>query len=277
MRIGFIGLGSMGGDQARLLAKAYPDLAVYDVSSSAMNAFAGKARLAKSIADVGRDAEVVGVCVRDDRQVREALEGDTGLIAVMPAGSVIAVHSTVRPQTIIDLAAGAATRNVTVIDAAVSRTIIRADGPFVITMTGGDPAVTERLRPVLERFSTDIMHVGRLGSAMVLKITNNLVSWMSIVVARQAFDLAIAGGVGADKLTQVMRRNGNLTPTMEGYLAMPQTVKGSEAERKAFYASQAGIGEKDLELAATVAAELHVAVPIASHAKGLAHRAMLDR
>jgi 3-hydroxyisobutyrate dehydrogenase len=277
MRIGFIGLGSMGGNQARQLVKGDPDVAVYDVSAAAMNEFLGKARLARTIGEVGRNADVVGICVRDDKQVREVLEGDNGLIAAMPAGSVITVHSTVRPQTIIDLAAKAASRNVTLIDAAVSRTVINPSGPFVVTMTGGDPAVTDRIRPFLDKFSTDVVHVGPLGSAMVLKITNNLVSWMSIVIARQAYDLAIAGGVGIEKLTHVMKRNGNLTPTMEGYIDMPQKVPGTEEEKRAFYASQAGIGVKDLELAASVSADLHVAVPSSIHAQGLVHRAMLER
>jgi 3-hydroxyisobutyrate dehydrogenase len=274
MRIGFIGLGSMGGDQARLLAKAYPDMMIYDVSPAAMQAFARKARLASSIADVGREAEVVCVCVRDDQQVRDVLEGEKRLIASMPAGSVILVHSTIRPQTVIDVAAKAASRGITLIDAPVSRTVIDGDGPFVITMTGGDPAVTERVRPVLEKFSTDILHVGRLGSAEVLKITNNLVSWMGIVIARQAYDLAAAGGVGADKLTHVMKRNGNLTPTMEGYIESPRRFKGSKAEHKALFESQAGIGEKDLQLAATTAVELHVSLPSALHAKEIVRRTM---
>jgi 3-hydroxyisobutyrate dehydrogenase len=272
MRIGFIGLGSMGGDQARLLAKAYTDLAVYDVSPAAMKTFEGKARLAKSVADAGQGAEFVGVCVRDDQQVRDVLEGSGGLLAVMPPGSVIAVHSTVRPQTVIDLAAKAAARNITVIDAPVTRTVIGGEGPFVLTMTGGDEAVTQRVKPVLEKFSTDILHVGRLGAGMTLKITNNLVSWMGIVIARQAYDLAAAGGVGADKVTYVMKRNGNLSPTMEGYINSPQRMK--EADRKALFESQAGIGEKDLQLAAETAAELHASLPSALHAKELVRHAM---
>jgi 3-hydroxyisobutyrate dehydrogenase len=274
MRIGFIGLGNMGGDQARLLARAYPDMRVYDTSATAMQSFAGKAQLASSIADVGRQAEVVCVCVRDDQQVRDVLEGEERLIASMPAGSVILVHSTVRPQTVIDLAAQAANRNVIVIDAPVSRTVPGGDAPFVITMTGGDPAVTDRVRPVLEKFSTDILYVGRLGAAALLKITNNLVSWMGIVIARQAYDLAAAGGVGADKLTHVMKRNGNLTPAMEGYLEMPRRFKGSAAEQKAHFESQAGIGEKDLQLVAMAAADLHVSVPSALQARDLVRAAM---
>jgi 3-hydroxyisobutyrate dehydrogenase len=252
-------------------------LTVYDSAPGALRSFDGKARLGTSIADVGRNAEVVGVCVRDDNQVREVVEGDHGLLSVMPANSVIAVHSTVRPQTILDLAARGAARKVTLIDAAVSRTVMGGDGPFVVTMTGGEESVTKRIGTVLEKFSTDILHVGPLGSAMVLKITNNLVSWMSIVIARQAYDLARAGGVEADKLTHIMKQNGNLTPTMAAYLAMPQNLKGSKAAQTAFCASQAGIGQKDLELAASVAAELNIPVPSALHARELVHRAMLER
>src|ERR1043166_4799836 len=99
MRVGFIGLGSMGGTQARQLAKTVPDMVVYDAFPQALKPFEGLAALGQSVGDVGRRSGCVGVCVRDDDQVREVLEGDFGLIAAMAPDSVILIHSTVRPGT----------------------------------------------------------------------------------------------------------------------------------------------------------------------------------
>src|SRR6202012_5256329 len=103
----------------------------------AMKPFEGSAALGQSVADVGRRSGCVGVCVRDDNQVREVLEGDFGLIAAMAPDAVILIHSTVRPETVKDLAAKAASRGVIVIDAAVTRTVISGEGRFVCTMIGG--------------------------------------------------------------------------------------------------------------------------------------------
>lgn len=275
MRVGFVGLGSMGGNQARLLAESSFDLMVYDVFPAAQQAFAGKAKLAESLASVGRHGEIVGVCVRDDRQVCDVLEGDGGLLANMAAGSIILIHSTIRPKTVVDLAEKGSRRSISVIDAAVTRTVIQPTGPFVYTMTGGDEQITERVRPVLEIFSTDIIHVGKLGSAMVLKICNNLVTWVELLIARQAFTLAVAGGVSADKLATVMTRNGALTPSMAGMVHAASSFPGSDEQRRAFLDSQGRIGEKDLELAIELAAALSVPAPTATHAKEFVRRAML--
>jgi len=265
----------MGGNQARLLAESSFDLMVYDVFPAAQQAFAGKAKLAESLASVGRHGEIVGVCVRDDRQVCDVLEGDGGLLANMAAGSIILIHSTIRPKTVVDLAEKGSRRSISVIDAAVTRTVIQPTGPFVYTMTGGDEQITERVRPVLEIFSTDIIHVGKLGSAMVLKICNNLVTWVELLIARQAFTLAVAGGVSADKLATVMTRNGALTPSMAGMVHAASSFPGSDEQRRAFLDSQGRIGEKDLELAIELAAALSVPAPTATHAKEFVRRAML--
>ena len=276
MRVGFIGLGSMGGTQARQLAKTVPELVVYDAFPQAMKPFEGSAALGQSVADVGRRSDCVGVCVRDDQQVREVLEGDFGLIAAMEPDSVILIHSTVRPETVRDLAAKAAERDVIIIDAAVTRTVISGDGRFVCTMTGGPEAVTERVRPVLEAFSTDIVHVGDLGSAMVLKICNNLVTWVQILIARQCFRLADAGGVPLDTLAQVMKSNGALTPVMGAILNNPLRFE-DDGERLAFMESQGRIGEKDLALAVSLAKSVGVPLPTAVHAKAYVFAAMTGR
>ncbi|HLG87286.1 MAG TPA: NAD(P)-dependent oxidoreductase [Alphaproteobacteria bacterium] len=278
MRVGYVGLGSMGGDQARLLAKSPFDFMVYDVSATALAAFEGKAKIAGSLAELGRDRDVISICVRDDQQVRDVLEGAGRLLDSMIKGSIVLVHSTVKPETIVDLAGKAARRGVTLIDAPVTRTVMQSGGQFVFTMTGGAEAVTERVRPILEVYSTDVVHVGPLGSAMVLKISNNLVAWVELLVGRQAFTLAMAGGVPLDKLAQVMKRNGNLTPTMEAaFVDGPRRFTGSPADRAAFMDSQGRIGEKDLELAISLGDSVGVAVPTAIHAKEFVRKAMVGQ
>ena len=269
MRVGFIGLGNMGGHQAQLIAASPLDLTVFDVWPDAMKAFEGKATLAASPAEVGRGADVVGVCVRDDQQVRDAVIGADGLLSTMSAGTLILIHSTIAPATVIALADEAKAKGVDLIDAAVTSSRNERTGPFVVTMTGGDPGLTERARPVLETFSTGIEHCGALGAGMGLKITNNFITWSNIITIRQALRLASAGGVDLDTLKSVLEQNGNLTAVTGAVTKQVLARKGAplSEEMLAYFTSQGKIGEKDLSLAVDFAKDAGVPLPLAEHGR----------
>lgn len=268
MKIGFVGLGKMGGQQARLLAKKFAGMRVYDLSAKAMAPFETTAVLARSVVDVAHESDVVGLCVRDDTQVNECADI---LVPQMKPDSVLLIHSTVRPATVVSIAKRAAQR-VTVLDAPVTRTEVTQDGPFVFCMTGGDEAVARQLQPVLDTFSTDTLHVGPLGSAMALKISNNLVSWVEILSGLEAFRIAEAAGVPTPSLLKVMKRNGCLSPPMQSFLEL--RARASEAEVCEFMRSQAGIGQKDLSLAESLGRDVGAPTLIASYAAGLVQPAI---
>jgi 3-hydroxyisobutyrate dehydrogenase len=262
--IGFIGLGSMGGDQARELAKLPNPLVVFDTFPAAMEKFAGRAHLAASIAALGAQADIVGICVRDDDQVNACV---TDLLPTLKPGAVILIHSTIRPATAIALAARAAETGVKLLDAPVSRTEMTKDGPFVYCMTGGDEALATELQPILAAFATNTIHVGPLGSAMALKICNNIASWCQIMLGLEIADIATAAGVSLDKLLTVMTRNGVMSPPMQGFMQWSRNP-GPQATRD-FFASQAGIGDKDLHLAEQLAAESATPTPVTSYIRTL--------
>jgi len=268
--VGFIGLGSMGGAQARELAKLSLPLAVFDHSDEAMKRFEGRARLASGIADLG-DCDVVGICVQDDRQVHDCVDQ---LLPALKPGAVIMIHSTIRPATVKAVAEAAAMRKVEVLEAPVTRTEMHDDGPFVFCMVAGDEAVKERVRPVLDAYSTNTMMVGPLGSAMAMKISNNLVAWCEIMLGIEAFDVAEAAGVPLDKLAAVMERNGNMTPPMRGFLRF-RADRGNQAMRD-LMAVQACIGEKDLTLAEELGRSVGVDPTIAAHVRRLVKERILE-
>lgn len=257
-KIGFIGLGHMGGDLARCLSRLPSQLTVYDVNAKAMTRFANSAVLADDLAGVGRDADVVGLCVQDDKQVLSCVGP---LLSVMKPGSVLMVHSTIKPATITAVGRLADERGVELLDAPVSRKVTGGEGPFVVCMIGGDEATAARLRPVIDAYATETLHIGPLGAAMALKICNNLASWCGIMVALEAVNLADAAGVPLDKLLAVMKSNGVLTFPGEGFVALRN--QGGE-ERRALMAVQAGIGEKDLLLAEGLAAGAGTGAEIAT-------------
>ncbi len=277
MRVGFIGLGNMGYSQAAAIANGGFELAVYDVWPQTLESFRGRAQLASSPAELARGTDLVCICVRDDQQVRAVIEGTDGILSSLPTGALVLVHSTVSPATITAMAAAAARRGARLIDAAVTRTRFGpAPGPFVLTMTGGDEDLTERARPVLSTFSTQVVHAGPLGAGMALKITNNFVTWVHVLTIQQAFSLAKAGGVEIDKLREVMSGNGNLTPVSAAVIeALVRDAGAMSEERRSFAESQGKIGEKDLELALDLARAAEVNLSMAQQARAGILRSML--
>jgi 3-hydroxyisobutyrate dehydrogenase len=122
LKIGFIGLGAMGGRLAARLT-GVGEVTVFDTLERAMKPFAGRASLGSSIAETGTDADVVGVCVRTDAQVGDCVDA---LLPAMKPGSVLMIHSTVSPDIVKAAAKRAEPYAITVIDAPV--TVTRYDG-----------------------------------------------------------------------------------------------------------------------------------------------------
>ena len=253
----------MGGRLAARLA-GVGELTVFDTSQRAMKPFSGRASLGSNIAEAGTDADVVGVCVRTDAQVGDCVDA---LLPVMKRGSVLMIHSTVSPDSVKAAARRAEAYAITVIDAPV--TVTRYDGadaPFVCMMIGGGHAADERTKPLLEACATDVVHVGPLGSAMSLKIINNLVSLVQIIVAEEAFRLAALTGVPADALQAVMKSNGALTPTMMA-IASRAGQPPADEHTAALRSVQASNGVKDLALAEALAKSVDTASASATFAK----------
>lgn len=217
LRIGFIGLGLMG---SRLASRLIPvgDLSVYDVDAAKVAAFAGHARTASTITEVAEGADVVSICVQNDAQVTECAEA---VLPVMPPGSVLVIHSTVSPQTVKAAGRIASARGVDVVDAGVTvteRDVFREQpfggDPFVLLMLGGEDAAIERIRPLLDALAVETVRCTTLGSAMALKIINNLVTHVETIVAEEAFRVATLSDVPPEALRTVMERNGVLAASM---------------------------------------------------------------
>ena len=280
VRVGFIGLGSMGGDQADCLAAGDFALTVYDVYPPSLERFRDKANIASSIADVGKNADIVGICVRDDKQVKETLLGPEGLLENMAEGSVVLIHSTVNPETVAYLIDQAASRKIEVLDAAVSRTRqqdAKKGEPFVAVMLGGSEESVARVMPVLNAYATNVFHAGPPGSGVKMKIVNNMISWTHIVTFVQALRLAKASNVDVNVLLDLLSNNGNLTKNTQALSATLNIPASDNPAIMEYMESQAGIGEKDLQLAMDLAKEVGVSVAIAEGVQPLVRNAMTGK
>ncbi|SPM30756.1 NAD(P)-dependent oxidoreductase [Mycobacterium terramassiliense] len=171
MRVGFIGAGRMGRPMVARLVEAGHDVRVVGRTDEQRRSLElVGARPVSDAAQAGARADVVLVCVFTDDQVRQVcLDGP--LLATMPPGSTLAVHTTASPSTIEAIAARAG--DVGVVDAPVS------GGPHDIAagrltlFVGGTDEAVARVRPVLGCYGDPVLHVGPLGAGQKVKLVNN--------------------------------------------------------------------------------------------------------
>jgi 3-hydroxyisobutyrate dehydrogenase-like beta-hydroxyacid dehydrogenase len=166
----------------------------------------------------------------------------------------------------------ASERGVDLIDAAVSRTVQgQAAARFVCSMVGGDPVIMERARPVLETFSTGIVHAGPLGAGMVIKACNNLTTFIEYTAAHESFRLAEANGIDPTVLRQVMTANGNLTPSMAAFMNFraTDTTRLGQAEFAQLQTRMGKLCEKDLDVALDLASDSGLRLPATERARAL--------
>src|SRR5262249_27064473 len=146
--VGFIGLGSQGGPMARRIVESGFPLLLWARRPDALMPFKDTlAQVVGSVAELGAGAEHVGVCVVDDAGVRQVC---AELIPAMRAGSRLAIHSTVHPNTVIELAKDAAARGISLIDAPVSGGGPGATARTLTVMMGGDEQAIAAARPIFE-------------------------------------------------------------------------------------------------------------------------------
>ena len=200
MKVGFIGLGSLGEGIARRIARSGFDLVAYDISPAAMTAFdeQGVEKTPDAI-EVARKVEILCVCVRMDADVQD-LVGDGALFKALGEGGLFIIHSTVSPDLARDVAKAAAAFGVSVIDAGVSGGSPAALRGELSVYVGGEPEAIERARPLMESYAKSILCLGPSGRGMEGKLLNNLVSIANYGMAAAILDLGQQLGFDRDEL-----------------------------------------------------------------------------
>ena len=268
MRVGFIGLGSQGGPMARRIAEAGFDVTLWARRSATLAPFADTAaKTAQSPAELAAGSDLVCICVVGDEDVREVVGGDTGVLAGLPAGGIVAIHSTVHPDTCRELADLAATHDVSVIDAPVSGGGPAAEDGKLLVMVGGDDRDVERCRPVFATYADPIVHLGPLGSGQVTKILNNLLFTANLGSAVSTLEFGESLGIDRNRLSEVLN-SGSATSMALGSVA----AFGGTLERLAPIAG--ALLQKDVRHAASIADAASVSPTAVFDAADAALRAM---
>lgn len=203
MKIGFIGLGSMGAPIARRLARSGFDVTGCDIWPAALAAFdePGTAREADPLT-LAKAVDVLGVCVRTDAQVEE-LVGDGALLAALGEGGIFILNSTVAPDLARRIGKEAADHGVGFIDVGVSGGEPAALEGRLSLFVGGEDAVVERARPMLEAIGK-VAHLGPVGRGLEGKLLNNLVSIANYGMAAAILDLGEKLAFDREQLRQAL-------------------------------------------------------------------------
>ncbi|MBA9005369.1 NAD(P)-dependent oxidoreductase [Thermomonospora cellulosilytica] len=204
MRVGFIGLGSQGAPMARRIIEAGHPTTLWARRPASLEPFGGTAEVAGSPADLAAASDLVCICVVNDADVEEVVTGERGVLAGLGEGGVIAVHSTVHPDTCRRLADLAGARGVSLVDAPVSGGGPAAEAGRLLVMAGGDARTVERCRPVFAAYADPVVHLGPLGSGQLAKLLNNLLFTANLATAAGALALGRALEVDPARLAEVL-------------------------------------------------------------------------
>ena len=202
MRCGFIGLGSQGAPIARRMIDAGFATTLWARRAESLDPYRDTSVLfADTVEDLAAAADHVGICVVNDNDVREVCGR---LIPTMTAGSRIAIHSTIHPDTCRAVARQAAEQGIHVIDAPVSGGSPAAEAGVLTLMLGGDEAAIAQAMPVFQTFGKLIVRLGDVGAGQHVKLINNSLLVANLGLAQAAVEAGKALGVDKASLTELL-------------------------------------------------------------------------
>jgi 3-hydroxyisobutyrate dehydrogenase-like beta-hydroxyacid dehydrogenase len=205
--VGVIGLGIIGSRVSQCLRNAgYP---VFCWSRTPRPEMPGCQLHPRAVAE---QAQVVQLFVRDDSALAAAMQE---MHPVLTPVHVIMNHATVSPEAVHAAAAVCADAGAAFLDAPFTGSKMAAEAGQLVYYIGGEAAVLERVRPVLQCSAKDILHLGAIGEATVLKIASNLISAVNVLALGEAVDLVAGQDIPIEKLAAALRVNANFSPLMD--------------------------------------------------------------
>lgn len=206
MKIGFIGLGIMGKPMSRNLLKAGFELIVYDIDETAVKIIekAG-AKPASSPKEVAQNSDVIITMLPKASIGKSVLEDENGILAGIKENSVVIDMSSVSPVASKEFAQMVEAKKCKFLDAPVSGGEIGAVNATMAIMIGGDEAVVERVRPILEALGKSITVVGPNGSGSVAKLANQIMVNLNIAAVAEALVLATKAGADPKRVFEAVR------------------------------------------------------------------------
>ncbi len=257
-KVGFIGLGAMGGPMALNLAKAGFSLVVNDIIEAKTRPLkATGATVADSAQAVAAATERTVVIVETTAQAEAVILGKQGIVDGARAGHIVLCMATIDPFAARDIADRLAARGMAMLDAPVSGGTARAQSGELSVIVGGDRAVFDKCQDLFSAMGSRSFHVGPLGSGLAMKLVNNMLVQVNTVAVAEALVLGVKAGLDPQMIYDVVRVSTGASAAWE--MRVPRILAGDYAP-----GGTVDISYKDQELETAFAKRLGVPVLLAN-------------
>ncbi|HWG78677.1 MAG TPA: 3-hydroxyisobutyrate dehydrogenase [Stellaceae bacterium] len=270
MKVGFIGLGNMGGPMAANLVKAGHEVTGFDLSRAVLDAFVkagGKA--AATVAAAASETDIVITMLPAGPHVRLVYAGEGGVLGAARKDALLVDCSTIDVDTARAVTEAAGKRGFEMLDAPVSGGVGGAAAGTLTFMVGGSTAGFAKARPVLEGMGKTIVHAGQAGNGQAAKICNNMMLGISMIGVCEAFALADRLGLDRQRLFDISSKSSGQCWSMTSYCPVPGPVPSSPANRDYQAGFTADMMLKDLKLAQQAAQAAGASTPLGAAAAAL--------
>ncbi|MDC0737479.1 3-hydroxyisobutyrate dehydrogenase [Cognatishimia sp. SS12] len=262
MRIGFIGLGNMGGPMAANLAKAGHEVIGFDMADVAIDGV----RLVASATAAATDADVV-ITMLPNGAILRAVAND--VIPAMRAGATLLDCSTVDVDSARAVAAQAEAAGLLAVDAPVSGGIGGAAGGTLTFMAGGGAEAFASVAPLFDIMGQKAVHCGDAGAGQAAKICNNMILGVTMIATCEAFALADKLGLDRQKMFDVVSTSSGYSWSMNAYCPAPGVGPQSPADNGYVPGFAAELMLKDLRLSQQAAGSADADTPMGALAEAL--------
>ena len=273
-KIGFIGLGNMGGGMAANLAAKGHSVRAFDLAEAALaKAESAGCTRAASAAQAVADAEVVVTMLPAGRHVRSVYTNE--IFDAVPASALLIDCSTIDGASAKAVGADAAAKGLAMVDAPVSGGIAAANGGTLTFMVGGEADAFARAQPILAAMGKTVIHAGKIGAGQAAKIANNMLLGATMVATCEAFLLAQKLGLEAQTFYDISSKASGQSWSMTSYCPVPGVGPETPADRDYQGGFATALMLKDLKLAVEAAQGVDASVPMGS-AAGALYQAMAN-
>lgn len=271
MKIGFIGLGNMGGPMALNLMKAGHALTVLDARRDAAKPHLdGGARWADTPRALARDSELVLTSLPGPPEVEAVALGPDGIIHGAQPGSVYADLSTNSPTVMRRIHAAFKAKGVHVLDAPVSGGAIGARRGTLQVMVGGEESIFREVKDVLGAMGNSVGYMGPIGAGTIAKLVHNMISIVTRSLVAEGFTLGVKAGVKPEALLEAIRGASFGQGLILAHM-LPDVVFKGDFDNVRFALK---LARKDVGLATALAREYDVPMPLASLGEQILMEAM---
>jgi 3-hydroxyisobutyrate dehydrogenase len=252
MKVGFIGLGNMGAPMAGFVLGAGFSLMVHDLRTETASPLVERgAAWADSPRDMAAQCDVICTCVPGPPEMQAVTLGAGGIVEGVKAGAVVIDHTTNAPAVVRDVGVALTARGAHLLDAPLDGGREGALEGQLTLFVGGDEAILQLVKPVLDTFSRSVVWVGGLGAGSITKIVHNALAMSIDLVLAECLTLGAKAGVAVPRLVEAFREGCIVSQNMTFTKRMPTTLfRGDFAARFAL-----ALAYKDFRLAGDLATQ----------------------